>query len=233
MTFSRLLLFAVALPCLGAERLISLGELARSLPPGPITVVFDVDDTALFTSPGFQWGTRTLRPRHRLRRRRRPRRRPPHPRTARPTPRVLGQNEQRPRRIQRQEVDRRRVNRAPQVPRRQNLLRHQAHLHRIRNPLRPPPPRVRSPRRRPRRHLHEPPAQNRILPPHRRPGQLRRLRRRHPRLHPSRCPSHTRPPLTGVSQPRTHPQGRLRPKKSSATPKTNRLPSPTTAATRS
>ncbi len=66
MTLSRLLLLAVAVPslvsCLSAERLISLGELARSLPPEPITVVFDVDDTALFTSPGFQWGTRTYGP---------------------------------------------------------------------------------------------------------------------------------------------------------------------------
>lgn len=56
------LLLAIVAPCLGAERLISLGELARSVPPKPITVVFDVDDTALFTSPGFQWGTRTYGP---------------------------------------------------------------------------------------------------------------------------------------------------------------------------
>src|SRR5215471_3096100 len=40
-------------------RMISLEELARSLPEQAITVVFDVDDTVLFTSPGFQWGTRT------------------------------------------------------------------------------------------------------------------------------------------------------------------------------
>jgi len=40
-------------------RMISLGELEKSLPPHPIHVVFDVDDTALFTSAGFQWGTRT------------------------------------------------------------------------------------------------------------------------------------------------------------------------------
>lgn len=38
---------------------VSLTELARSLPVEPINVVFDVDDTVLFTSPGFQWGTRT------------------------------------------------------------------------------------------------------------------------------------------------------------------------------
>jgi acid phosphatase (class B) len=36
---------------------ITLTQLARSLPPEPVTVVFDVDDTVLFTSPGFQWGT--------------------------------------------------------------------------------------------------------------------------------------------------------------------------------
>lgn len=38
---------------------ISLAQLERSLPPAPIHVVFDVDDTTLFTSAGFQWGTRT------------------------------------------------------------------------------------------------------------------------------------------------------------------------------
>jgi acid phosphatase (class B) len=42
----------------GDTRMISLEELARSLPEQAITVVFDVDDTALFTSPGFQWGAR-------------------------------------------------------------------------------------------------------------------------------------------------------------------------------
>lgn len=45
-----------------AERLITLSDLARGLPSTPITVVFDVDDTALFTSAGFQWGTRTYGP---------------------------------------------------------------------------------------------------------------------------------------------------------------------------
>jgi len=40
-------------------RLITLGELQKSLPPHPVHVVFDVDDTALFTSAGFQWGSRT------------------------------------------------------------------------------------------------------------------------------------------------------------------------------
>src|SRR5947207_6340726 len=40
-------------------RTISLAELEHSLPPTPIHVAFDVDDTTLFTSPGFQWGTRT------------------------------------------------------------------------------------------------------------------------------------------------------------------------------
>jgi acid phosphatase (class B) len=43
-------------------RIITLTELAKSLPPEPITVVFDVDDTVLFTSPGFQWGSRTYGP---------------------------------------------------------------------------------------------------------------------------------------------------------------------------
>jgi acid phosphatase (class B) len=41
---------------------ITLPELAKSLPPEPVTVVFDVDDTVLFTSPGFQWGTRVYGP---------------------------------------------------------------------------------------------------------------------------------------------------------------------------
>ena len=45
-----------------AVRTITLEELARSLPKGPIRVVFDVDDTVLFTSPGFQWGSRTYGP---------------------------------------------------------------------------------------------------------------------------------------------------------------------------
>jgi acid phosphatase (class B) len=39
-----------------------LAELAKSLPPDPITVAFDVDDTVLFSSPGFQWGTNTYGP---------------------------------------------------------------------------------------------------------------------------------------------------------------------------
>jgi acid phosphatase (class B) len=56
----------LAPPAHGAEpspvtkgRVISLAELAKSLPHEPITVVFDVDDTVLFTSAGFQWGTDT------------------------------------------------------------------------------------------------------------------------------------------------------------------------------
>src|SRR5262245_29636702 len=40
-------------------RWISLAQLEQSLPPAPVHVVFDVDDTTLFTSAGFQWGTRT------------------------------------------------------------------------------------------------------------------------------------------------------------------------------
>jgi acid phosphatase (class B) len=43
-------------------RIVTLAELAKSLPPERITVVFDVDDTVLFTSPGFQWGSRTYGP---------------------------------------------------------------------------------------------------------------------------------------------------------------------------
>lgn len=47
--------------CVAEEpgRKITLEELARSLPKEPVNVVFDVDDTVLFTSPGFQWGSRT------------------------------------------------------------------------------------------------------------------------------------------------------------------------------
>jgi acid phosphatase (class B) len=40
-------------------RTITLAQLERSLPPPPVHVAFDVDDTTLFTSAGFQWGTRT------------------------------------------------------------------------------------------------------------------------------------------------------------------------------
>jgi acid phosphatase (class B) len=40
-------------------RWVSLGQLEQSLPPAPVHVVFDIDDTTLFTSAGFQWGTRT------------------------------------------------------------------------------------------------------------------------------------------------------------------------------
>jgi hypothetical protein len=46
----------------GGAVYITLAELAKSLPPEPITVVFDVDDTVLFTSPGFQWGSRVYGP---------------------------------------------------------------------------------------------------------------------------------------------------------------------------
>jgi acid phosphatase (class B) len=42
---------------------ITLHDLERSLPKEPVRVVFDVDDTALFTSGGFQWGTATYGPR--------------------------------------------------------------------------------------------------------------------------------------------------------------------------
>jgi len=57
----------LCLPSLNAAdgtsvRLITLAELAKSLPKEPLTVVFDVDDTALFTSAGFQWGSRTYGP---------------------------------------------------------------------------------------------------------------------------------------------------------------------------
>src|SRR6516162_10088050 len=59
-------LLASALASLAADpaavRSITLEELARSLPRDPINVVFDVDDTVLFTSPGFQWGSRTYGP---------------------------------------------------------------------------------------------------------------------------------------------------------------------------
>jgi acid phosphatase (class B) len=37
---------------------ITLHELEKSLPPAPIIAVFDIDDTTLFTSGGFQWGAK-------------------------------------------------------------------------------------------------------------------------------------------------------------------------------
>ncbi|WP_321471853.1 HAD family acid phosphatase [uncultured Paludibaculum sp.] len=60
-----LFLMPFAAPPLHAEqaRTITLEDLARSLPKEPINVVFDVDDTVLFTSAGFQWGSRTYGPR--------------------------------------------------------------------------------------------------------------------------------------------------------------------------
>jgi acid phosphatase (class B) len=37
---------------------ITLSDLQKSLPPAPIIAVFDIDDTTLFTSGGFQWGAK-------------------------------------------------------------------------------------------------------------------------------------------------------------------------------
>ena len=37
---------------------ITLSELEKSLPPAPVVAVFDIDDTTLFTSGGFQWGAK-------------------------------------------------------------------------------------------------------------------------------------------------------------------------------
>jgi acid phosphatase (class B) len=37
---------------------ITLSELEKSLPRPPIIAVFDIDDTTLFTSGGFQWGAK-------------------------------------------------------------------------------------------------------------------------------------------------------------------------------
>ena len=37
---------------------ITLSELEKSLPPTPIIAAFDIDDTTLFTSGGFQWGAK-------------------------------------------------------------------------------------------------------------------------------------------------------------------------------
>jgi acid phosphatase (class B) len=39
-------------------RFITLSELQKSLPPAPVIAVFDIDDTTLFTSGGFQWGAK-------------------------------------------------------------------------------------------------------------------------------------------------------------------------------
>ena len=43
-------------------RWITLHDLERSLPQAPVSVVFDVDDTLLFSIPGFQWGMKTYGP---------------------------------------------------------------------------------------------------------------------------------------------------------------------------
>jgi len=39
-------------------RFITLSELQKSLPPAPMIAVFDIDDTTLFSSAGFQWGAK-------------------------------------------------------------------------------------------------------------------------------------------------------------------------------
>ena len=39
-------------------RFITLSALEKSLPQTPIIAVFDIDDTTLFTSGGFQWGAK-------------------------------------------------------------------------------------------------------------------------------------------------------------------------------
>ena len=69
MLFQRRTLFALLLaapaalcqqPAVAPQiRWITLHQLERSLPRTPIKVVFDVDDTVLFTSAGFQWGSAT------------------------------------------------------------------------------------------------------------------------------------------------------------------------------
>ena len=38
---------------------ITVSELEQTLPRTPIVAVFDIDDTTLFTSGGFQWGAKT------------------------------------------------------------------------------------------------------------------------------------------------------------------------------
>ena len=40
------------------EKWVTLHQLEQSLGPAPLDVVFDIDDTVLFTSAAFQWGTR-------------------------------------------------------------------------------------------------------------------------------------------------------------------------------
>src|SRR3954454_15719790 len=39
---------------------ITLSQLEKSLPRAPIVAVFDIDDTTLFTSGGFQWGAKAF-----------------------------------------------------------------------------------------------------------------------------------------------------------------------------
>ena len=57
-------LTALVWPLLATEpgHVVSLTDIEHSLPKAKIVVVFDIDDTALFTSAGFQWGTRTYGP---------------------------------------------------------------------------------------------------------------------------------------------------------------------------
>lgn len=53
-----LCLAVMASPLMGADfaySTVSIAEIAESLPAQPITVGFDVDDTVLFSSPGFQY----------------------------------------------------------------------------------------------------------------------------------------------------------------------------------
>ncbi len=57
-TISKVAAAAVAPSAIGETKLITLHQLEQSLGPAPLDVVFDVDDTVLFTSAAFQWGTR-------------------------------------------------------------------------------------------------------------------------------------------------------------------------------
>ena len=163
-------------------RVITLDQLARSLPQEPINVVFDVDDTALFTSPGFQWGTRTYGPRIV---------------SAGVPVREQDMATEEDRRSYREfwtrmnnELDEYSVKKwiagrtgfpAP-GPRRQDLFCHQADLHGPRTAHRHPAPRVQPALRLTRRDLHQSRVKGSGLSQVEGTGQLRRLRWRHSRV---------------------------------------------------
>lgn len=205
LTVSALLVSCLA-PCALAEtpRTITLEELARSLPKEPINVVFDVDDTVLFTSPGFQWGSRTYGPQI-------------------VSAGVSVREEDLP-----SDEDRRKYrefwtkmnNELDQYSVKKWIASELIALHKSRGDRiyfvtkriytgseadRSAAQRIRLARRLSGRDLHQPPAEDQGVQGHQGAGELRRLRWRHSRFDPGRSAAHPRPALpASVNHEPTH-----------------------------